>query len=137
MTDLRGIRNNNPGNIDKGQPWKGLAANQYDSRFCTFIAPEYGIRALHLILQTYQSKYSLKTIREIISRWAPPRENDTESYIQHVAKFCGVKDDTEIDVMDSRHAMPLVDAIIAHENAGYTYPEEVVWKGLQLAGVQV
>ncbi|HHU3213404.1 TPA: hypothetical protein ACUBD0_005031, partial [Escherichia coli] len=27
MKTPRGIRNNNPGNLDKGSPWQGLVAN--------------------------------------------------------------------------------------------------------------
>jgi len=37
----RGIRNHNPGNIEKGDPWQGLAADQSgDPRFAVFAAPE-------------------------------------------------------------------------------------------------
>ena len=39
----RGIRNNNPGNIRKGEKWKGLSPIQNDSSFCVFKSPEYGI----------------------------------------------------------------------------------------------
>lgn len=137
MTQLRGIRNNNPGNIDKGQPWKGLAKDQPDPRFCTFESPEWGIRALHIILQTYQDKYNLRTVDGIINRWAPSIENDTESYVAHVSKLCAVMPDDQIDIMEPDMAQALVKAIIKHENAGYEYPEEVMWKGLSLAGVQV
>ena len=36
MKTPRGIRNNNPGNLDKGSPWQGLVANPDEPRFCTF-----------------------------------------------------------------------------------------------------
>lgn len=133
----RGIRNNNPGNIDKGQSWEGLADDQPDPRFCTFVSPEYGIRAIHKILQSYQSKYGLDTVDGIISRWAPPSENDTVSYINDVSKRCALMPSDHIEVMAPDIAQALVKGIIFHENAGYEYPEEVIWKGLQLAGVQV
>ena len=43
----RGIRNHNPGNIDKGADWEGLADDQSsDSRFCVFKDPVWGIRAM-------------------------------------------------------------------------------------------
>ena len=38
----RGIRNHNPGNIRHGDKWQGLSAEQTDSSFCVFDAPEYG-----------------------------------------------------------------------------------------------
>lgn len=134
----RGIRNNNPGNIDKGQTWEGLADIQPDQRFCTFVTPEYGIRAIHEILQSYENKHNLDTIREIISRWAPPSENDTGAYIADVtAHVPPVGADDIVNVMDPDIAYGLVTAIIYHENSGFQYPEEIVWKGLSLAGVQV
>lgn len=132
---LRGIRNNNPGNIDKGQNWEGLAPEQPDPRFCTFIDPEHGIRAMHLILQTYQTKYGLWTIFHILSRWAPKEENDLVAYVNDVEQRMGIDEDAEIKVMEPATAFSLVNAIIAHEDAGFQYPEETVWKGLQLAGV--
>lgn len=50
----RGERNNNPGNIRHGSKWQGLSAEQTDKDFCQFISPEYGIRAIYKLLQTYQ-----------------------------------------------------------------------------------
>src|SRR5574337_876096 len=84
MTPSRGIRNNNPGNIRKSsEPWRGLAAakDQKDPAFFTFETPEWGIRAMAVILRTYQTKYGLRTIRAIIGRWAPSAENDTDAYV--------------------------------------------------------
>ncbi len=85
---VRGLRNNNPGNIRKGKTkWEGLAKEQTDSAFCVFTEMKYGIRALYKILKTYHKKYGLDTIEEIISRWAPENENDTNSYINFVAAY--------------------------------------------------
>lgn len=136
MSELRGIRNNNPGNIDKGQPWVGLSETQTDPRFCTFVSPEYGIRAIHIILQSYQRKYKIDTISGIISRWAPPSENNTEAYIKHVSDLVDVDPMARINVFEPATAYGLVCGIIAHENAGYKYEDRVVWEGLKLAGVK-
>ncbi len=88
----RGIRNFNPGNIRhaKGTRWQGMSANQNDSAFVQFTGPQWGIRAIARTLITYQDKHALRTIRQIISRWAPPSENNTESYIRQVAARVGV-----------------------------------------------
>ena len=67
----RGIRNNNPLNIELGDQWQGLAASQTDGRFAQFQAPEYGFRAAAKVLNTYQNKHGLTTPRQMISRWAP------------------------------------------------------------------
>ncbi|HCQ3021998.1 TPA: hypothetical protein OHP99_004980, partial [Escherichia coli] len=60
MKTPRGIRNNNPGNLDKGSPWQGLAANPDEPRFCTFKDPVWGIRALAVTLITYHDKRRAK-----------------------------------------------------------------------------
>lgn len=81
----RGIRNNNPANIRHGSKWQGLSPAQPDTSFCTFVSMEYGVRALICLLRTYYKTYNLRSIRSIISRYAPPSENDTDSYIRFVS----------------------------------------------------
>lgn len=83
----RGIRNNNPANIRKGCNWKGLAKTQTDREFCQFVTMTWGVRALLVTLRTYVKKHHLHTVREIITRWAPPSDgNNTEAYIKFVEK---------------------------------------------------
>lgn len=139
----RGVRCHNPGNIEKGDPWQGLAEIQRDPRFCTFEAPRWGIRAICRILITYQDRHGLNTVRGIINRWAPPIENDTGAYVRHVADLCGVGPDDAINVFDYAVMKPLVQAIIRHENGpnpdkrdGRWYDDETVNAGLRLAGVE-
>ncbi|MCW0316198.1 hypothetical protein NB724_001349 [Pantoea ananatis] len=123
----RGIRNNNPGNIRWGDEWKGLVpeGQRTDKSFCQFKAPEFGIRAIIIILRNYQSKYGLKTITGIINRWAPPNENDTQAYIRSVAQATGTDADKPIDLTDSRKLFPLLQAIIKHENGTQPYEYDV------------
>lgn len=83
----RGIRNNNPANIRRGCNWKGLAETQTDKEFCQFTTMTWGVRALLITLRTYVVKHHLHTVREIITRWAPPSDgNNTEKYIEFVEK---------------------------------------------------
>ncbi|HHW1685852.1 TPA: structural protein [Pseudomonas aeruginosa] len=139
----RGIRNFNPGNIRhaKGTRWQGMSANQNDSAFVQFTGPQWGIRAIARTLVTYQDKHALRTIRQIISRWAPPSENNTESYIRQVAARVGVAPDARIDVYDYRTMRTLVEAIVRHENGpgplpeGSWYGEGLINEGLHLAGI--
>ncbi|QNH77811.1 structural protein [Pseudomonas protegens] len=139
----RGIRNFNPGNIRhvKGTRWQGMSANQNDTAFVQFTGPQWGIRAIARTLITYQDKHGLRTIRQIIGRWAPPNENNTESYIRQVATRLGVSPDARIDVYDYRTMRSLVEAIIRHENGsgplsqGNWYGESLVSEGLHLAGI--
>ena len=96
----RGIRNNNPLNIRRGKDqWQGLRAQQTDASFCQFESLEYGWRAaFYLLTRTYYHKYRLYTIRAIISRWAPPNENLTATYIQNVCRLTGIAPDEPLGI---------------------------------------
>lgn len=132
----RGIRNNNPGNIRHGDAWQGLAEKQTDSSFCMFRSAEYGIRALAKVLLNYECKYGLNTVRKIIGRYAPVEENDTAAYVASVAGQLGVGADEAIEVADKTTLLVLVKAIIRHENGEQPYSNEILIKGLEMAGVK-
>lgn len=137
MSVPRGIRNHNPGNIRRSaDPWQGLAKDQNDDAFFQFAEPKWGIRALARVLISYQDKHGLRTVRAIISRWAPPVENKTSSYIDHVAHRLGVGADDPLDIHDYRVLRGLVEAIIAHENGQQPYTDAQIDAGLVLAGVE-
>lgn len=127
----RGIRNCNPSNIRKGQPWQGLSIDQLDPSFCTFVAPEYGIRAAFVILHNY-AKEGFNTVAAIIARWAPAEENDTTAYIAAVAKGMGLPDNAIIAKSLSTYTA-LAKAIIQHENGQQPYPNDVFAKAYDLA----
>lgn len=114
----RGIRNNNPGNIRIGDDWRGLHPQQTDRSFCRFIAPEWGYRALFILLRTYERKHGLCSIRQIISRYAPSFENRTEIYIQRVAKQLNVSTEDCLTVTQKNVLFAVANAITLVENAG-------------------
>ncbi|HIC8743099.1 structural protein [Klebsiella aerogenes] len=136
MSTARGIRNNNPGNIRWGDDWKGLVptAQRTDKSFCQFTSPEYGIRAMIIIVRNYQRKYGLNTVSDIIKRWAPPNENNTQAYINSVAQATGVTPEQCIDTSDTRFMMKLLQAIIKHENGEQPYSFDVFVQAINLAG---
>lgn len=130
----RGLRNNNPGNIRHGSAqWQGMRAIQTDPAFVQFEESKWGIRALAKLLLNYYNSHGLKTVREIINRWAPPNENDTGAYVNHVANLLGVAPDAVIDVY--ARAGDLTKAIIRHENGLQPYSVAEINAGLSLAGV--
>ena len=94
----RGIRNNNPLNIRRsGDKWQGLKVLQEDKAFFQFSEMKWGWRAaFRLLCHTYYNKYRLRTIRDIITRWAPPKENNTEAYIRSVTDRIGIGPDKEL-----------------------------------------
>ncbi|ENQ1014962.1 structural protein [Proteus mirabilis] len=121
----RGERNNNPGNIRHGSKWQGLSAQQTDKDFCQFVSPEYGIRAIYKLLQTYQKKYELNTVESIIDRYAPPNENNTTGYINRAAKDIGVSVNEPIDVSSKPVAIALTTAIVGVELGYQPYSQKV------------
>ena len=94
----RGLRNNNPLNIRRsGDKWQGLKALQEDREFFQFTDMKWGWRAaFRQLCHTYYGKYKLRTIRDIIYRWAPPNENGTLAYIRSVAERTGINADSEL-----------------------------------------
>lgn len=137
MSTSRGVRNANPGNIRWGDAWQGLVApaQRTDPSFCQFTDPVYGIRAMARIFAKYQDAYGLKTVRGIIERWAPPSENNTESYVANVAHLIGVGPDVSINVHDAATMETLIKAVIQHENGEQPYDSATIDKGIALAGV--
>ena len=103
----RGIRNNNPLNIRRTtkDQWKGMAEAQTDHAFVQFKSLEYGWRAaFYLLTRTYYHKYRLFTIRAIISKWAPPNENLTATYIENVSRLTGIPPDEPIGIPSDQPA---------------------------------
>ena len=90
--------------------------------FKSFKDIDSGSRAMFVLLNTYRTKYNLKTIREFISRYAPPSENDTAGYVAFVAKETGIKPDaivsapflpyvvTAMSKMEGRRPLTLAEA---------------------------
>ena len=133
----RGIRNANPGNIRWGDPWQGLvpAAQRSDPDFCQFTGPEWGIRAIAKILKTYAEE-GVTTLRQAINHWAPPVENDTDAYVNAVSAMTSIQPDIHIDFTTYEAVMPVVKAIIYHENGSQPYDQVTIDKGLSLAGME-
>lgn len=134
----RGIRNNNPGNIDynRANKWKGqlgLEVGTPKPRFARFDTPENGIRAIAKLLLGYHRK-GFTTVAAMINRWAPPVENDTGSYAHAVAKRLGVKPDQPI-TLDYKTLVIFVTAIIMHENGMQPYSVDQIWTGVTRAFV--
>lgn len=130
----RGIKNNNPGNIRWGSNWLGLKQDgkKQDPSFCVFIDPIYGIRTLAKLLQNYQKLYGLDTPRKIISRYAPPNENQTLAYIQSVAKQLEITPDSKVDLTEVGVLIVFIKAIIRYENGIQPYSNETIQKGIAL-----
>ncbi|HBA3815013.1 TPA: hypothetical protein J5U00_000162 [Escherichia coli] len=129
----RGIRNNNPGNLEysKSNPWVGQ--NGDDGRFAKFETPEHGIRALGRNLMSYQ-RHGIDTVNEIINRWAPPTDNnDTSAYIKAVCEQLGVSADEPLDSSNPDTLKALCAAIIQYENGSQPYSDQQLTIGVSAA----
>ena len=121
----RGIRNNNPGNIEDGpfarsQPgYKGS-----DGRFAIYETPEAGTAAKTALLGSYGRK-GINTVEGVVNRWAPPTENDSGSYAQFVSQKLGVDPRAPLDMNDPRVLSELSSAIAERETGRAAAPSNV------------
>lgn len=131
----RGIRNHNPGNIKrKGAQWIGLADEQDDPTFLQFVDPRFGVRAMARIMQTYYNVHGLRCVEDIIRRWAPTSENDTDAYVDAVCNAMSVPKRKRLDVLHDKQLLgKLLRAIIHHENGEQPYADNVIADGIELA----
>ena len=116
----RGIRNNNPLNIRKGNNWKGEVCSSTDSEFEQFVSMQWGIRAGFKILKNYMTGYggrvkALTNIHDIIHRWAPPNENNCRAYIDSVCRFSGLHEFERLQFSERNMMLALVDGMIRVE----------------------
>ncbi len=90
----------------------------------------YGYRAMFVLIHYYYYKLGLKTVRQIISRYAPPSENHTESYIRHVADAILRGPDSIIDIRSKDEMVLMVAAMSKVENGCPANIDEVQggWK---------
>jgi len=113
----RGLNNRNPGNIRRsGVRYKGEVRPSRDPAFKQFATLAWGYRAIFVLLDTYRRRHGLRTIAEMIARWAPPTENRTEAYIRAVAERTGIAPDEPLDTRDRRTMVPIAAAISFVEN---------------------
>jgi len=130
LNSIRGYRNRNPMNIEKGADWEGLASDQsQDSRFARFTDPRYGIRAGARILTNY-AKRGVNTIDEIISTWAPSTENNTAAYVRSVSQRSGLAPHAPIG---PNEYPALISAIIHHELGIQPYSQALIRQGIAMA----
>lgn len=139
MSD-RAVRNNNPGNIRIGQQWRGLMPRSQmspvqaaETEFCVFQSPMWGFRAMAEIFHTYNRADDVTSIRELVTRWAPPVENNTEAYIAAVAHDCALSPDAVFDFSDSQAMADLCHAISVHECGGWFFKNDDLIHGVLAA----
>ena len=114
----RGLRNNIPGNIRiNNDLFQGEIRPSKDKSFKQFDSMAHGYRAIFKILRSYCKNYHLNTIRKMITRWAPPEDNNhTEAYIMAVSDYAGIPADDSINVNDREQMIRIVSGMSRVEN---------------------
>ncbi|MEQ1965363.1 structural protein [Xenorhabdus khoisanae] len=130
----RGLRNNNPGNIDHNPAnnWQGQLPHdpKIEKRFCRFETAEYGIRALMKLLTNYH-KSGYQSVAKMINRYAPNSENNTSAYIKGVAKALNVDPNQALDI-NKPTLIALAKSIIWHENGRQPYSDDTFTRAFEM-----
>jgi hypothetical protein len=138
----RGIRNCNPGNLDRfpPQPFKGVAAEQPDPEFYTFAdsggvsGHVWGIRAMAIVLLAYQDKHNLNTLRLICGRYANrPGVDNPAAYAGTVPAGMRVGRDDPLNLHKSDVLAKVLTGMIKVECAGYAYPPVTISQAITMA----
>lgn len=111
--DPRGIRNNNPLNLEY-RPGQGASGS--DGRFGVYPTMEGGVAAAANQLKIYRDRYGLNTIGGIIGRWAPQGENNTGAYAMSVSRSMGMNPNDQLDLNDPSVMSRLIGAMAEVEN---------------------
>lgn len=123
----RGLRNCNPGNIRLSKTiYLGEVVPSQDRAFKQFQSMAYGYRAMFVTLHSYYTKHQLRTIRQMISRWAPPGENNTAAYIRTVSLHALCGPDEPVDIMRREQMVLIVSAMSKVENGVPANIEDVI-----------
>jgi murein DD-endopeptidase MepM/ murein hydrolase activator NlpD len=149
-----GERNNNYLNLKNGpSPW--LDADGKDSRtdergHAVFRNPAYGVRAGLLQLRIYYFTHQLRTIAQILARWAPSSDtvgslpgapqNSPKEYSTFVAGRMGISFNQQLDLFDKDKTIAnlaelreLFFAMAAVEiGGGFKVPSDVFAEGVEL-----
>jgi hypothetical protein len=154
MSETLGKRNNNYLHVKNGAtPWldkDGKDSGTDERGHAVFKDPAYGVRAGILTLRAYFFKHQLRTIAQILARWAPvtdtigslpgaPRNSPIE-YSTFVAGRMGISYNRTLDIFDEDKSIgnlsrlkQLFFAMAAFENGGgFQVPEAVFAAGVRL-----
>ncbi|WP_342620843.1 hypothetical protein [Rhodoferax sp. GW822-FHT02A01] len=97
------VRNNNPGALMPG------------GKLAQFGSMDQGLAALDNNLKNYGMK-GVNTLAGVITKWAPPNENDTAAYISDVSKRLGIDPNQPINLSNPAVRQAIGTGIMFHEN---------------------
>lgn len=105
----RAWRNNNPGCLRYSEFTVNQGAIGHAGGFAVFPDEETGMRAICSLLKS--DKYKVLTISQAVSTYAPPHENDTETYDANLRKMTGLAAHTKLNELNDNQIMRVAKAI--------------------------
>lgn len=128
----RGIRNNNPGNLNFANQSGATKEGGPNGRFAVFESMEHGVAALYKQLQIYFKK-GVNTLSSIVKTYAPASDgNNVDAYVSALSKATGKGANEAIDAGDTSTIARLMKGIVDHENGkGYISSSDIMG-GIQL-----
>lgn len=130
----KGERLHNPFNLEKNPQihWQGEVPKSPEVTFCEFESDLYGLRAGFLNLKNQISE-GYNTVEKLVTKYAPPSENDTAAYVKAVCQRMGRN---QGDILSFTDLKPLGVSIIHQEQGKCIYTNALIDQALSLAGVE-
>ena len=116
-------RFNNPGNLRAAPGYE--TSNTKSGNFAVFPTLDEGVLAATKQLQIYGQR-GTNTVRDIVSKWAPSNENNTEEYIRHVVRSTKFNENEKLNLNDPYVLAKLISAMASKEGAGSRVTEDRV-----------
>jgi hypothetical protein len=95
----------------------------------TFATPADGVQAIGNQLDRYAAGKTtgqpLATLRQMVSTWAPPSENDTDALIKRASTVTGLDPDAPVDLSNPAVRAKVTEAFIRNEQGGNLHPKAV------------
>lgn len=128
----RGVRNNNPGNLNFANQTGATKESGENGRFAVFGSMQEGAAALYRQLQLYMKRGN-NTLSGIVNKYAPAGDNNNVgAYISALMKATGKGANEAIDSGDTGTIARLMKGIVDHENGkGYVSASDIMG-GIQL-----
>ncbi|WP_392336187.1 hypothetical protein [Pantoea stewartii] len=130
----RGLRNNNPGNLNFAGQYGAKLEDGPNARFAQFPSMVAGIAALDRQVGLYL-KRGTNTIDKIMDIYAPKKDNnDTVAYKKYLSQFTGMGINEQIEPSNNEQIKRLIVGIINHENgpAASTVSNDEVLKAMAM-----
>lgn len=107
--------------------WVGQVAPR--NGFCQFRATVYGVRAALITICRSYRRRGIKSVRQLITTFAPPSENRTEVYIDYICGATGVSPDDDF----LRGGLYVLISAMCRIETGYRLSPEEYAEALKLS----